>query len=649
MSHFGFANNIDLGDYSLINILELKRSIIKIRELYDQIPLNHQNYIKKILNIYGKHNISDMILFNDIDTFSLKKNIREITEQKIIDFKKYDFENIAKHTLVSYSFMDRIYSDKYHLNCNSQENCNSLFQNVYMLAQIDDELNKSKNLNTMYNAYDAQLQVLDVNQKLRNFSGSGYDAINSYMIGMIYGEQFFTSAQRVNRQEIADNKIVNAEIMTTIANMKQHNNELFNYFENNAKGNNFYVYRGENFGFSGNSTLLSMDVGDIYVTPTHTSTTLSLDSAFSNKSIMLRIKMHKNAQFVVLLKYSSVYYEREITIPFGTVLKITNKHYYLKNGGRNKIYVIDMEYVNNINYDDIDDFIKYYKYTYLKNNVIIDETMRDTQDVQRNITSNRTSLTSLAPSTPSLRQIAGGNKKYDDSILKRKLKKYNHKMNKIINMNGGAVNTMSHMEDTIPQLNKVQQLNNNGQQSNNDKQQMLKKVDALDEQTKVELLETAQKMKLTKDKLVMNKILEELSEYKNKSYDDALTFILTKIKLRMEEQQLLKIYYNKKQLILHDFLKMFPDAGEKFGLDGTQIIDTLNFSLKENTHVYTNVQTYYEFNDGEVQTLIHINSAKESANVLFDTSYIYTDNNINVVDTFATIINLLMYEASKFN
>ena len=366
MNHFGFANNIDLGDYSLIDIPKLKQSIIKIRELYNQIPLNHQNYIRKILNIYGKHNISDMILFDDVGTFSLKKNIREIIEKQIINFKKYDFQNIAKHTLVSYSFMNIIYNKQYNLNCNNQENCNSLFQNVYMLTQIDKQLRNKKALGDMYIAYKTVLNNLDVNQRLRNFSGSGYDAINSCMIGMIYGEQFFTFTQRNDHQEITDNKIANAEIMTTIVNMKQHNNELFNYFENNAKGNNFYVYRGENFGFSGDSTLLSMDVGDIYVTPTHTSTTLNLDSAFSNKSIMLRIKMHKNAQFVVLLNYSVVPYEHEITIPFGTVLKITNKHYYLKNGERNKIYVIDMEYVNNINYDDIDDFIKYYKYTYLK-------------------------------------------------------------------------------------------------------------------------------------------------------------------------------------------------------------------------------------------------------------------------------------------
>jgi hypothetical protein len=279
------------------------------------------------------------------------------------------------------------------------------------------------------------------------------------------------------------------------------------------------------------------------------------------------------------------------------------------------------------------------------------------------------SLTPSASLTPSTSlALNGGNKKYDDLILKRKLKKYNHKMNKIINMNGGSVDTMNYINGTTHQPNKEhhqpnnndqpnnnekqpinneQQPNKDQQQPNNNEQQILEKVEGLNELKKSKLLKTVKNMKLVKDKLVMNEILRELSKYKNKSYDDALTFILTKIELRIEEQQLLKIYYNKKELALDNFLKMFPDAGEKFGLGDAQIIETLNFSLKENTHVYTNVQTYYEFNDGEVQKLIHINSAKESANILFDTSYIYTDKNIYVVNTFATIINLLMYEALK--
>jgi len=120
--------------------------------------------------------------------------------------------------------------------------------------------------------------------------------------------------------------------------------------------------------------------------------------------------------------------------------------------------------------------------------------------------------------------------------------------------------------------------------------------------------------------------------------------ILKKIKLRMENKDIV-MFYNDVPFNLHNFVKkMTPKMTHT---SDEQIINEINSMLNKNTVMYSNLLSYAEFNSNDSQSLIHINSFIKSDNVLFYTSYIYSDKNINVIDTFITVVNLLFYMSTR--
>jgi len=127
---------------------------------------------------------------------------------------------------------------------------------------------------------------------------------------------------------------------------------------------------------------------------------------------------------------------------------------------------------------------------------------------------------------------------------------------------------------------------------------------------------------------------------KSKLLDD----ILKKIKLCMENNDIV-MYYNGVPFNLHHFIKKMTPKMTR--TSNEQIINEIKLMLNKNTVMCANLQSYTEFNSNDSKTLIHVNSFIKSDNVLFDTSYIYSDTNINVIDTFVTIVNLLFYVSTQ--
>jgi endonuclease/exonuclease/phosphatase family metal-dependent hydrolase len=215
----------------------------------------------------------------------------------------------------------------------------------YGIPMNNSNVDKHTALTEYYNT----LVGFDDKNAVKNYTSNYYFDLNTYMIDKIYK----------NRE--TDEKI------------EQDNRDIYYMADDlslkyNSKiiGNDsFYVIRGENFINTFKGSYYNLKKNDIYVLPTHYST--SLKSAF-NKSIILRIKLNRNSTFIIVTKYSNVPSEQEILLPFGSILRVTDSKEILYNN--EKKLLIDFEYIALQKIYKIAEFIDYYQRTYLQTNFL---------------------------------------------------------------------------------------------------------------------------------------------------------------------------------------------------------------------------------------------------------------------------------------
>lgn len=204
--------------------------------------------------------------------------------------------------------------------------------------------------------YLDELKKLDQNSNLRTFTADGYKLWNPYMFERYYNSK--SSENASYNEKIYD-------IYNIIVNISRLNHHIF---ENPDEY--FYVYRFENFINTGPmGSYENLNVGDEYVIPTIYSTSLVCLESFAENRILLKIKLNKNSIFALVTSYSNSSEEREITLAFGTVLKVVSREHIILQTGK-PLLIVTTEFVRLVPCSSTEDFIDKYINTYLKNNKI---------------------------------------------------------------------------------------------------------------------------------------------------------------------------------------------------------------------------------------------------------------------------------------
>ena len=178
------------------------------------------------------------------------------------------------------------------------------------------------------------------------YTGTLFDQTVDYMFSTIYGK----SPRNPNVKDFIQH------IYDTILLMTQHNHLIIN-----AYNGPFYVYRGENnilVNINGFYDTINKD--DIFVIPTFYSTSINRKS-FYHKDVQMKILLDEHSKFLVIFTSSDFSLEKEILLPPGSVLQVTQ---ITKHSG--KIH-IEFKYIGFNKFDNIDDFLNHYKRNYLSN------------------------------------------------------------------------------------------------------------------------------------------------------------------------------------------------------------------------------------------------------------------------------------------
>lgn len=188
---------------------------------------------------------------------------------------------------------------------------------------------------------------------VKQFTGNYYIEINNYITYKIY-DMSFTQDMIDNSNNLErDNMIIRK---LCIEQSRIANNYLF------TLADDMYVYRGENYSNTFRGAYSNLKKNDTIIT--HNSFSTSWATPFMQKPVIMRIKLSRSSQVCYIGTYSQFRNEKEILLPFGTILKVIDIKEMMYN---NEVkIVIDLENVGLLNINSIDHFVDIYKNIHLK-------------------------------------------------------------------------------------------------------------------------------------------------------------------------------------------------------------------------------------------------------------------------------------------
>lgn len=382
---FNFINN---SDYDFIDKIKLLENINKVKVKFFNISNNKiKFYIKYIFDIYNVKSLTEMLLTNNE---TIEKKIEHYIYSITVAFHTYRdlyrFDNVLKYTLINFMLLDalhidgvRVFDDPDLFKYNSKtikDTCNIIKHTISVNEQLTF-------VNILYKYKEAlkladSLLVPGVNI-VKLFTGEQYSKFNSAIYAAIYDTKFNGNMTKIEMQLYND---YNDQIYKLFDNMYDDTTHIMNLFTNKNKAikeTHYYVYRAEDFIYSYDNILSNLELGDLYVLQTHTSTTIEFKKALAHKDILLKIKMNTYSKCLLIFNYSDSPKENEILLSYGTLLRVTGKNYYHKD---NKIkLVIDMEYEGRLSFNNINEFINYYKNIIINNKMLLSAVMEKKYDI----------------------------------------------------------------------------------------------------------------------------------------------------------------------------------------------------------------------------------------------------------------------------
>ncbi|QKF94852.1 ADP ribosyltransferase [Fadolivirus algeromassiliense] len=330
-----YKNNFATPTFSdtLKNILDYLTETIKLGALsYTNNGIKYNEAIKymtikrlgmETFNLLQNEGNDIMILFKDsLDIFC----------KKLID----DIDGI--------NLNNQLITKKLEINTTLRENILRVHYNYNILSP-------KKTLIDSLRLYKNELQSQDTKGNIRSFTSYHYTRLCDYIYDTIYG---FSTVKDVKNEQ--DNENINSVIHNL---SRLYNDSLFT---DDNEGKYLYVYRGENYIMTNISGAYdNLKKGDLFVIPTIYSTTCTLDKAFT-KPILLRIRLDRYSKFLIICSYSSVPYEHEIMLPYGSMLKVVDVK---KIDYKGKRLLVDLQYIDCIYTKSLSEFISYYRNYYL--------------------------------------------------------------------------------------------------------------------------------------------------------------------------------------------------------------------------------------------------------------------------------------------
>ena len=342
--------------YFFINILYSRYlNFLKIKETYSILSdvftlLSLKDILEDVVNYIEKENI--------IDKGITIERIGNNTFNILFGKSGFDFfkKNISSGNLVN-NLTNGI-MNAYEENNIFKEN---FLATTSLMRLIDDHFNKPPiTIVPILTDYETKLKVLDLIRdfSIKKFTGNDYKPLNDYIFNKIYGIIKTTDDTLSKR---------NSYIKEICYELSKSFNDIL--FETDKY---IYVYRGENYVLTGPiGSYNNLKKGDVILLPTNVSTSISKPW---NKSIILRIRLDVNSKFTIIMNYSSFPTEKEILLPFGTMLKIND---VINVQYQDTTLFIDSEYISTNDIMDVDKWIDYYRNYYLmnKNNHVLGATI----------------------------------------------------------------------------------------------------------------------------------------------------------------------------------------------------------------------------------------------------------------------------------
>ena len=350
-------NIINDSDYNNIDDTILSNTINLVKQLYVKLDEPYKSYILDIVKIYNKnHTYNEFNLLNLITGTTIEVPLSQFKQNLILNdihYKNYyKFNCIYLFSLINYALLRKIYNINFNiLQCN--ENFDQL--NVHNFAKSYDLITGMATIFD-WQVYKTHLTQIDNDNTgiVKLFTGAMFTNLNSAMFFKIFK---FAFPDEINIEELI---LKNQNIHNIVKQMHEHNIK----FLSAVSTIDYYVYRAENFTYFDNNVLVNLNIGDTYILPYHSSFSLFYDNDFTRtKFIILRVKLNVASKCIFILNYSHFPNEHEILLSYGTCLKITDKQTYYRTNPDNVIdliYLIDMEYINLLEFDNINQFFDHY-------------------------------------------------------------------------------------------------------------------------------------------------------------------------------------------------------------------------------------------------------------------------------------------------
>ncbi len=326
----------------------LSEAILQIREYTKEyMESGGAIYMESSGAIYNKtkKNDIDMKYINDF----IYLNINDVGN-KNISFTKGNKYFTSNYKIDTFKIIENII--EYYKNNKSQY----IFEDLNIHNRVKN-ITDETDIIASYNSELSRLpNALTVIKLFTDIKGGLYDyeKFNKYIIDSIYMKGIYDST-------LSDYNSQLYEIATNI-----------NLNKKKKLNKEFYVYRYENLINTGKYGIYNnLKKDDVFIVPFMYSTTLKSkfvsNSIIKGKKVFLEIKLKMSDPFILTLNNSSVLNEDEITIPFGTKLKVIDTRNIIIN---NEIFLYVMTEYDGIDNDVIDTFpginitekfINYYK------------------------------------------------------------------------------------------------------------------------------------------------------------------------------------------------------------------------------------------------------------------------------------------------
>lgn len=273
-----------------------------------------------------------------------------------------------------------ILKNNYFLTYELYKNIDSkLYQHINSTYYKSYNLNVDINLEKILNDYINELVYLDeqYNKSVLSYTSEQYQSINEYIYKKIYG---------INNEVQTEKKISVMNTNTNIVKLIYHMSNKYNKNLFNEESPYIYVYRLDYNLLLRDISYYNLKSGDIIITPTITSTGIS-EPNYIKRDILFRIKLDANSKFLMIMKYSVYKNEKEIILPYGSLLKITNIQTIRKTDDQSDlsskqtikvIKLLDVEFIGTTNIIDVNEHVNYFINNYLsKKNIVMTTTVTD--------------------------------------------------------------------------------------------------------------------------------------------------------------------------------------------------------------------------------------------------------------------------------